>query len=293
MPLKPFLQLRGLKRLRLAALADENLDEHGTTLQNLPALDANGRNYTSESHSGTNLKPLLMDLSPAAALEELDFHFMSSGKGVSAPGGMFEEVQALAPKLHRFRISGLPSDDCHYLRPVLARRLALCKNLKVLELADGIVQEDFLRELYKGLATRSRTPLRGLEMRIPLVTSTSSPNLKVPHGNEAVSVPKANDPLTEQPLEQVIADMSNLLERNSGCLHIGQFATESPDLRVNYSDNRIGAADMRRVTQGLSSYGQGAKWWIKGGGPVNARLEQKGLFHGSKANVGIFGFKFA
>jgi hypothetical protein len=165
MPLKPFLQLRGLKRLRLAAVADWDSDA-GTRNGNAP-------------------EPFLMDLSPAAVLEELDLHFLSSKNGVSAVGGMFEEVQALSRKLRHFRISGLPGDDCRYLGPVLARRLALSENLKVLELADGVVQEAFLRELHSSLATRSRAKSRGLVLKIPFVTSVFTSNSKSPTNRNA------------------------------------------------------------------------------------------------------------
>merc|ERR1719265_659031 len=149
------------------------------TPQTWAALDAGGRIALSERHSKAT-EPLSMNLAHAECLEDLDLHFMSSGRGVSAPGGMYENVSALAPKLCRFRISGLSGNDSRYLRPVLARRLALCKNLKVIELVDGVVQEDFLRELHASFATRSRTALRGLELRIPFVTFATSPKSKSP-----------------------------------------------------------------------------------------------------------------
>eukprot|EP00746_Dinoflagellata_sp_MGD_P026296 gnl/MRDRNA2_/MRDRNA2_16194_c0_seq1.p1 gnl/MRDRNA2_/MRDRNA2_16194_c0~~gnl/MRDRNA2_/MRDRNA2_16194_c0_seq1.p1 ORF type:complete len:396 (+),score=63.00 gnl/MRDRNA2_/MRDRNA2_16194_c0_seq1:1-1188(+) len=260
MPLKPFLQLRGLKRLRLAAIADWDADT---------VMAGQGFNRTAQGTRNVKVpEPFLMDLSPAAALEELDLHFISSRNGVSAAGGMFEEVQALSRKLRHFRISGLPGDDCHYLGPVLARRLALCENLKVLELVDGVVQDDFLRELHSSLATRCRAKSRGLVLRIPFVTSSFSTDSKSPNRTKVGiienSLARAVDPLTEThqpPLDQVIKEISDLVERNGGSFYVGCSEAEAPDLRIAYSDNKEGAKDNRRLTQGMSTFGQGKDWW--------------------------------
>lgn len=290
MPLRSFL-FRGLKRLRLAAIADWNSDET-ITPQAWAALDINGRIALSERSKV--VEPFLINLSSAPDLQDLDLHFISSGRGVSALGGMFEDVQALAPKLCRFRISGLPGNDCQYLRPLLARRLALCKNLKVLELVDGVVQEDFLRELYACFATRSGTCLRGLELRIPFVTYDLSPTAK----RASVTGQLAKDLAAQSvlptdgieiPLEQVLENLATLVERNGGCFHKGEFEMESPDLRAAYSDNKIGSADNRRVTQGLASYGQGMDWWVKGVRPMHMRQQINRIYGQSIGLMGNFG----